>query len=111
MALSGSRSVRKGRTAFQGGLEIRKQIPGLDVQAARTLYALAWLYYEQQSRYKEAEQFFKEALEIRNQVLGAKDPETAETLHELAKLYQDQGRYKEAEQVFKRYSRDPQSPV
>jgi tetratricopeptide (TPR) repeat protein len=58
--------------------------------------------YRAQSKYSEAEGYFKRALAIEERVRGANHPEVAKALNNLAWLYKEQGRYSEAEGLYKR---------
>jgi len=58
--------------------------------------------YQCQSRYAEAEPFYKHSLSLRQQLLVENHPDVAASLNNLAVLYQSQGRYAEAEPLYVR---------
>ncbi len=57
---------------------------------------------EFQSRWQDAEHWYKKSLETSETQLGADHPETATSLNNLANLYRAMGRYSEAEPLYER---------
>jgi len=73
-------------------------------EATEVAKATDWLarVYRAQSRFAEAEPFFRQSLAIREKALGPEQPSVAQSLHDLALLYDRQRRYREAEALYQR---------
>ncbi|GAB1315441.1 hypothetical protein MFIFM68171_05651 [Madurella fahalii] len=63
---------------------------------ASLLYKIA-IFFNNQSRWKEAEKFLKNAIKVEQELVGEEDPITLASISTLASTYSLQGRWKEAE--------------
>ncbi|KAH8692117.1 putative kinesin [Talaromyces proteolyticus] len=66
-----------------------------------TLIDISWLAstYQNQGRWKEAEELNVQVMEIRKRILGAEHPDTLSSIAELATTFWNQGRCMEAEEL------------
>jgi len=84
---------------LEQALGIRKKVLKEDnPDLAETFNDFAGLYQDQ-GKYKEAEEYYDNALAIRNK-LSENHPDLAKTFNDFAGLYQAQGKYKEAEEYY-----------
>jgi len=91
---------QKAQHWFEGLLHLRKVEAKETVELAQAQDRLASVAQDQ-GRYEEAEELFRQALEIDEKTIGRDHPDYSTRLNNLAVAVRAQGRYEEAEELYR----------
>jgi serine/threonine protein kinase/tetratricopeptide (TPR) repeat protein len=99
LIVSAEGRVNEAEGLCQQALDMRRKIPGDDLEVAASLDDLA-LILRKQKQLSKAELLAREALAIRRKVLGDDHPAVAASLDDLASVLQDEKQWNEANKAY-----------